>query len=260
MRSMLLILAALTGAAAGTAMAKIKTESVQYKDGDTVLEGYLAYDDSLAGKRPGILVCHEWWGLVDYPKHRAEQLAGLGYVAFALDMYGKGVTAKTPDEAKTLATAIYSNRPLMRHRAQAGLEILKNHPLVDTKRLAAIGYCFGGACALELARSGADIAGVVTFHSSLSTPNPDDSKAIKGKVLVCTGADDPNVKATDVTAFEDEMRKASVDYQVNVYGDAVHGFTNPSATGPKSGGYAYNASADKRSWEAMQAFFNQVFK
>ncbi|HEY3295116.1 MAG TPA: dienelactone hydrolase family protein [bacterium] len=259
MRNLLLILVALSGAA-GTGLAKVKTETVQYKDGDTVLEGYLAYDDSVAGKRPGVLVCHEWWGLVDYPKHRAEQLAGQGYVAFALDMYGKGVTAKTPQDAQTRARAFYTNRPLMRQRAQAGLEVLKNHPLVDTRRIAAIGYCFGGTAALELARSGADLAGVVTFHGNLSTPTADDAKNIKGKVLICTGADDQSVKPEDITAFEDEMRKAKVDYQINVYGDAVHGFTNPAATGPKSGGYSYNALADRRSWEAMQTFFNELFK
>jgi dienelactone hydrolase len=259
MRNMLLILAALSGAA--TAMAKIKTESVQYKEGDTVLEGYLAYDDSISGKRPGILVCHEYWGLADYPKHRAEMLAQLGYVAFALDIYGKGNLTKTPDEAMKRAKAFYGDRPLLRRRAAAGLEVLKNHPLVDTKRVAAIGYCFGGTTALELARNGADLAGVVTFHGNLSSPTPDDAKNIKGKVLVCTGADDQSVKIEDVAGFEDEMRKAGVDYQINVYGDAVHGFTNPAAaSSPKSSGYAYNALADKRSWDAMQAFFKEVFK
>jgi dienelactone hydrolase len=260
MRNVLLMLAALTSAAATTtAVAKIKTETVQYKEGDTVLEGYLAYDDSTSSKRPGVLVCHEWYGLVDYPKHRAEMLAQLGYVAFAVDIYGKGVIAKTPEEAMTLSRSYYSDRPLLRRRVNAGLQVLKNHPLVDAKRIAAIGFCFGGSAALELARSGADIAGVVSFHGGLSTADPDDGKNIKAKVLICTGADDQNAKTDDIAAFEDEMRKGKVDYQINIYGGAVHGFTNPANAG-KTGNVAYNAEADRRSWQAMQDFFKEIFK
>ena len=260
MRNTILMLAALSGAAAGTALAKIKTETVQYKEGNTVLEGYLAYDDSVPGKRPGVLVCHEWWGLVDYPKRRAEMLAQLGYVAFAPDIFGKGITAKTPDEARTLAGSFYNDRASLRRRANAGLDVLKNHPLVDTKRIAAIGFCFGGSTALELARSGADIAGVVSFHGGLSTADPDDGKNIKAKILICTGADDQSVKTDAIAAFEDEMRKGNVDYEITIYGGAVHGFTNPANSGSQMSNIRYNADADKRSWQAMQDFFKEIFK
>jgi dienelactone hydrolase len=260
MRKTLLILAALTIVFTTTAMAKIKTETVQYKDGDTILKGYLAYDDAVSGSRPGVLVVHEWWGLTDYPKHRAEQLAQLGYVAFACDIYGNGALATTPDSAKALAGKFYGDRPLLRRRAQAGLDELLKQKNVDPQRVAVIGYCFGGMTALELARSGANIAGVVSFHGGLSTPNPDDAKNIKGKVLVLSGGDDPNVPPEQVQAFMKEMRDAKVDWQFVSYGGAVHAFTNPAAGNDNSKGVAYNASADRRSWQAMQDFFKEIFK
>lgn len=260
MRNKLLILAALSGAATATAFAKIKTETVPYRDGDTVLEGYLAYDDATTGPRPGVLVVHEWWGLNDYPKHRAEQLAQLGYIAFACDIYGKGVVATNPDSARAMAGKFWGDRALLRRRAQAGLDVLLKQKNVDTKRVAAIGYCFGGLTVLELARSGANVAGVVSFHGVLNTPNPDDAKNIKGKVLVLHGGDDPNVPPEQVQAFMKEMHDAGVDWQFVAYGGAVHAFTNPAAGNDPSKGAAYNASADKRSWEAMQAFFKEIFK
>ena len=238
--------------------AAMHTESVEYRHGDTVLEGYLAYDDAQKGPRPGVLVVHEWWGLNDYTKMRTEQLAGLGYIAFALDMYGKGVRAKTPQEAGALAGRYKEDRQLMRARAQAGLDVLKNNKLTDPKRVAAIGYCFGGTTVLELARSGADLAGVVSFHGGLGTPSPEDAKNIKGKVLVLHGADDPMAPAQEVAAFQDEMRKANVDWQMGFYGGAVHSFTNPKSGSDPSKGVAYNEKADKRSWEAMKVFFGEV--
>jgi dienelactone hydrolase len=258
MRNSLLILAALSTAA--TASAKIKTEAVQYKEGETVLEGYLAYDDALSGNRPAVLVVHEWWGLNDYPKHRAEQLAQLGYVAFACDIYGKGVVATSPDSARAYAGKFWADRALLRRRAQAGLDVLLKQKNVDSKRVAAIGYCFGGLTVLELARSGANVAGVVSFHGVLNTPNAEDAKNIKGKVLVLHGGDDPNVPPEQVQGFMKEMRDAGVDWQFVAYGGAVHAFTNPAAGNDPSKGAAYNASADKRSWEAMQAFFKEIFK
>lgn len=243
-----------------TAMAKIHTEMIEYTHNGVALQGYLAYDDTQTDKRPGVLVVHEWWGLNDYPKHRAEQLAELGYVAFALDMYGKGVVATTMDEAKAQVGKLYGDRALVRARAQAGLDILKQQKNVDPSKIAAIGYCFGGMVGLELARSGADIAGVVSFHGALNTPNKQDAKNIQAKVLVLHGADDPNVKPEEVAAFEQEMRNAGVDWQLVKYGGAVHAFTNPAAGNDPSTGGAYNEKADKRSWEAMKVFFVEIFK
>ena len=240
--------------------AALRTEVVEYRHGDIVLEGYLAYDDAVEGKRPGIIVVHEWWGLNPYARMRTEQLAKLGYIAFAIDMYGKGVRAKDPAEAGSLSGIYRGNRPLMRSRANAGLEVLRNHPLVNVNRIAAIGYCFGGTVVLEMARSGAELAGVVSFHGGLSTPNPNDTKNIKGKVLVLHGADDPTVPPDQVIAFQDELRKAGVDWQMVSYGGAVHSFTNPEAGNDPSRGAAYNEKADKRSWEAMKTFFGEIFK
>jgi dienelactone hydrolase len=240
--------------------AVVQTKTIEYKQGDQVLEGYLAWDDAVTGPRPGVLVVHDWTGLGDYPKMRARKLADLGYIALAADVYGKGIRPATPQEAGAQA-AIYKNNPkLMRDRVGAALDVLRREPLCDPKRVAAIGYCFGGTCVLELARSGADVAGVVSFHGGLATANPADAKNIRGKVLVLHGGDDPHVPPKDVAAFEDEMRSAGVDWQLVVYGGAVHAFTNPGAGNDKSGGAAYNAAADRRSWEAMKAFFAEIFK
>lgn len=236
----------------------LQTEKVNYKHGDTVLEGYLAYDDAIKGKRPGVLVVHCFRGLRDFVKERAEQLANLGYIAFALDMYG--VRPKDDQEAFALAKIYGDDRPLMRSRANAGLEVLRAHKLTDAKRIGAMGYCFGGGVVLELARSGAEISGVVGFHANLSTPNRDDAKNIKGKVLILHGADDPLVPTDHVLAFQDEMRKAKVDWQMVFYGGSVHGFTMPESGTDPSKPVAYNEKADKRSWEAMKAFFKEVFK
>ncbi len=247
---------------AAAAKTAIRTQALDYHQEDATLEGYLAYDDRVKGQRPGVLVVHEWWGINEYIRRRAEQLASLGYAAFAADIYGKGNRAKTREEAMALAGKFRSgtDRALMRARVNAGLEELKKSPLVDRKRVAAIGYCFGGAVVLELARSGAELAGVVSFHGGLATPNPDDAKNIKAKVLVLTGADDPSVKPEQVTAFEDEMRHAGVDWQLVTYGHAVHGFTNPDNGTDNTRGVAYNEKADKRSWRAMKDFFEEIFK
>jgi dienelactone hydrolase len=240
----------------------VQTKVVPYKHkhGDTVLEGYLAWDDAVQGRRPGVLVVHEWTGLSDYAQSRARKLAALGYVAFAIDMYGKDIRPKTPPEAGVQAGIYKQDRELMRARALAGLEVLRSNPLCDPKRIAAIGYCFGGTVVLEIARSGADVAGVVSFHGGLDTPTPADAKNIRGKVLVLHGGDDPHVPRKDVDAFEDEMRAAGVDWQLVVYGGAVHSFTNPAAGNDNSKGAAYNAAADRRSWQAMQAFFGEILK
>jgi dienelactone hydrolase len=240
-------------------LAKMHTETVVYSAAGQTCKGYLAYDDALSGQRPGVLVVPEWWGLNDYPKRRAEQLAELGYIAFVADIYGNGDVMSTPEAARAKAVAFYGNRDSLRTRVNAGLSTLKANPLVDGARVAAIGYCFGGMTALELARSGADLVGVVSFHGSLSTPKPEDAKMIKGQVLVLTGADDPNVKADEITAFAAEMRNAGVKWNLVQYGGAVHAFTNPAAGNDPSKGVAYNADADRRSWKEMKMFFDEIF-
>jgi dienelactone hydrolase len=240
--------------------AKIVTQTIEYQQGDATLEGYLAYDDASTGKRPGVLVVHQWLGLTDYEKHRAEQLAALGYVAFCADIYGQGIRPKNTSEAGAQAGKYKADRALLRARVNAGLDVLKKNELVDPKRVAAIGYCFGGTTVLELARSGADIAGVVSFHGGLDSPTPADGKNIKSKVLVLAGADDPFQKADDLNAFEKELRDAKVDWRLIKYGGAVHSFTQPMAGNDNSKGAAYNEKADKRSWLDMKNFFAEIFQ
>jgi len=252
--SAFVILAALSG------RGEIVSKPVKYKQGDTVLEGLSVYDDAVHGKRPAVLVVHQWKGLGDYEKKRAEMLARLGYNVFAVDIYGKGVRPQTPQEAGAEAGKYKNDRTLLRARVNAGLEVLAKHDLTDPKHIAAIGYCFGGMGALELARSGADIIAVVTFHGALSSPTPADAKNIKAKVLALHGADDPFVSAKEVAAFEEEMRQGGVDWQLIAYGGAVHSFTEREAGNDNSKGAAYNERADRRSWEAMKQFFAEVFK
>ena len=255
----LLSLAAIGFVWVGSVQAQpIKTQVVEYTQGDAILEGYLAYNPSLEGERPGVLVVHDWLGLKDFERQKAEQLAKMGYVALAADIYGKGIRPQNRDEAREQATIYVSNRQLLRDRANTALEVLRNHPFSKNNRLAAIGYCFGGTTVLELARSGAEVAGVVSFHGNLDTPNPSDANNIKGKVLVLHGADDPLVPPQQVAAFQAEMRQANVDWQMISYGNAVHSFTNPQAGNDPSKAIAYNQKADKRSWDAMKLFFDET--
>ncbi len=238
----------------------IDTKSINYKDGNTALEGYLAYDPWIKGKRPAILLAHAWKGLDDYAKRRTRQLAKMGYIVFALDIYGKGVHAKDHKEAAQLSGIYTNDRKLMRARARAGLEVLSKHKLTDTNRIASVGYCFGGATVLELARSGADIKGTVTFHGNLTTPTPQDAKNIKGKVLVLHGAADTFVSPKVVAAFRKEMDQAKVDWSMKSYKDAVHAFTVREAGNDPSTGLAYNEAADKESWKEMKSFLKILFK
>lgn len=240
--------------------AEIVTKAVEYRQGDTTLEGYVAYDDSVKTPRPGVLIVHQWKGLGAYEKMRAEMLAKMGYVAFACDIYGKGVRPANMQEAGAQAGKYKGDRPLLRQRVRAGLETLLAQPGVDAAKVGAIGYCFGGTSVLELARSGASVNGVVSFHGGLSSPTPEDAKNIKAKVLACHGADDPNVPPAEVAGFEKEMRDAKVDWQLIAYGGAVHSFTDKSAGNDNSKGAAYNEKADRRSWEAMKDFFGELFK
>ena len=240
--------------------AAIQTKTVEYKQGDTTLAGVIVYDDAVKTPRPGVLIVHQWMGITEYEKTRATMLAKLGYVAFCADIYGKGVHPKDTKEAGAEATKYKTDRALLRARVNAGLAEFKKSELVDTKRIAAIGYCFGGTTVLELARSGAELNGVVSFHGGLDSPAPADGKNIKCKVLACHGADDPFVPAKDLTAFESEMRDNKVDWQLIAYGGAVHSFTQPMAGNDNSKGAAYNEAADKRSWEAMKQFLAESFR
>jgi dienelactone hydrolase len=242
----------------GSASAKLVTEVVPYSHNGTALKGYLAYDDALPGKRPGVLVVHEWWGLNDFAKQRADKLAESGFVALAVDMYGEGKVTQDPEEARRLATQVKST-PLMRERAQAGLMVLAQHKQADPHRLAAIGFCFGGTTVLELAYSGAPVLGVASFHGGLTVPKPEDLKACQAKFLILHGADDPLVKPEEIAAFQQALRQAGADWQMILFGGAVHSFTNPRAGNDKSKGVAYDPKAEARSWKYLQMFLKEIF-
>lgn len=257
----LLLLLALSA----TLPAAVVTERVGYKAGNTDLEGVVAYDNALTGKRPGVMVVHEWWGMNDYAQDRARALAEMGYVAFAADMYGKGIVAADSAEAGRLAGQFRARwteggRALMRERAQAGLAVLAAHPLVDPAHLGAIGYCFGGTVVLELAYSGAPVSAVVSFHGGLTAPAEADLPSIKARFLILHGADDPTVSAEAVAALQEGLRKAHADWQMVYYGGAVHGFTNPANAGSTNAAVAYNAGAARRSWAAMRALFDETLR
>jgi dienelactone hydrolase len=261
MKALLAIFGAVAAlAAASGAQGEVTAERVEYRQGDAVLEGYLAYDDAVKGRRPGVLVAHEWMGLNAYAKKRADQLARLGFVAFALDVYGKGARPKDAKEAAAIAGSYKADRSLLRARAAAGLAVLRDHRMADPSRLAAIGYCFGGTTVLELARSGAELRAVVSFHGGLDAPTPRDARNIRAKILAFHGADDPFVPPAQVAAFEQEMREGGVDWQLVIYGGAVHGFTNPENGNDNAKGAAYNERADRRSWETMKAFFDETLR
>jgi dienelactone hydrolase len=240
--------------------AKVHSQLVEYKDGDTVLEGYLAVDDAIkSAKKPGILVVHAWMGIDDNTRAHADMLAGLGYVAFAADIYGKGVRPKDKDEAGKQAGIYKGDRALLRRRVNAGYAELLKQAHVDATKTAAIGFCFGGTTVLELARSGTAVKGVVTFHGGLDSPTPADGKNIKAKLLVLHGAADKFQKPADVEAFKKELVDAKVDWQFTEYGGAAHCFTDKSAGNDPSTGCAYDANADARSWSAMKTFFGELF-
>jgi dienelactone hydrolase len=240
------------------ARAEIKTQTVEYRDGDTTLKGYLAYDDAVEGKRPGIVVVPEWWGLNDYAKSRTEQLAKLGYVAFAADMYGDGFNT-TDQKLAGQKAGEAKKADLLAKRGGLALEQLKKDPHVDPTKTAAIGYCFGGSTVLEMARRGQDLLGVVSFHGVLDTEHPAQDGAVKAKILVCQGDTDPFVPPEQLEKFEQEMKKANANYKVIHYPEAKHAFTNPNADKAGIEGVSYNKAADEKSWQDMQAFFKEIF-
>lgn len=234
---------------------------VEYKHDGTTLQGYLAVPTLRAGdRRPAVLIVHDWNGLGDYEKRRARMVAELGYVALAVDVYGKGVRPATPQASGAEAGKYRGNRPLLRARLQAALEWVAKRRDVDPRRVAVMGYCFGGLAALELARSGAAVVGAVSFHGSLDTPTPADSKKIRGQILVLHGADDPFVPPAQVESFKKEMREGDVRYTFVAYPGAVHSFTEPEAGNDNSKGAAYNAEADRKSWSEMKDFFRRIFR
>ena len=242
--------------------AEVMEKVMEYTSAGTVCEGVQIVDKAKAsaGKLPSVLIVHQWTGVSENEKMRGRMLAELGYNVFLADVYGKGVRPPGPPASAKEAGKYKSNRALLRQRVADGLAELKKLPETDTAHVAAIGYCFGGTAVIELARSGAEVNGVVSFHGGLDSPTPADGKNIKGEVLALHGADDPFVPTADVKAFEDEMKAASVKYELVSYPGAVHAFTQKAAGNDPSKGATYQAEADKKSWEAMVAFFGRILK
>ncbi len=261
----LLVAVALVSAIALSASAEqnIKGKEVSYSSGSTVMKGYLAYDKNIKGKRPGILVVHEWWGHNEYVRKRARMLAAMGYAALAVDMYGDGKQAMHPDDAGKFSSEVMKNFDTAKARFTAAMDFLKKQHIVDPGEIAAIGYCFGGGVVLNMARQGIDLKGVASFHGSLAAVKPAQPGAVKAKILVLHGEDDKFTTAEQIDAFKKEMKDAKADFQFITYPGAMHSFTNPDADA-----YAkkfnlplgYNAEADKKSWEELRRFLSQIFK
>ncbi len=245
-------------AAAAPALADLRGEEVEYKAGDTVLKGYLVYDGRSGDQRPGVLVVHEWWGLNDHARKKAEDLAREGYIALAVDMYGEGRNTDHSGQAGEWASFVRQNEEIGTARFMAAHELLRNHPLSAGDRVAAIGFCFGGHLVLTMAQDGADLRAVVSFHGSLPTA-PARADTVKARILVCHGAEDPLISREQIDRFQDNMREAGADWQFIAYGGARHSFTNPAADGRGAAALGYNPAADRRSWRAMLALFEEVF-
>lgn len=260
---LLLVALALAVLTAGSAWGKAEGKEVEYRAGETVLKGYLALDPRYRGKRPAVLVVHEWWGHNDYARRRAEMLARQGYIALAVDMFGNGKTAQHPADAGRFASEAMKDMAVAEARFNAAVDFIRAQPAADPGKVAAIGYCFGGGVVLHMARQGAALKGVASFHGSLVTDSPARPGAVKARVLVFTGEDDAMVPAPQVTAFSEEMKKAGADFRVVTYPGTKHGFTNPEASDlarkfnlPLS----YNLKADQDSWGQTLKFFSEIFK
>lgn len=244
------------------ASSELKHVDVEYTADSVTMKGYLVYDDAVKGRRPGVLVVHEWWGYNDYARHRATMLAELGYTALAIDMYGDGKQATHPDDAAKFSAAVMKDMPVAKDRFLAALKLLKQQETVDTNNIGAIGYCFGGGVVLNMIRMGVDLKGAVTFHASLGAAVQAKKGAVKTKLLVCHGAADAFASKEVVANFKKEMRDDGIDFTFRTYAGAQHGFTNPAADtyGKKFKiPLSYNAKADHRSWADMKAFFKRVF-
>ena len=254
---------AMTLAGMAYAGPQIKGMVVEYSASGVTMKGYLAYDDSIRGKRPGVLVVHEWWGLNDYARMRARMLAELGYTALALDMYGEGKQAMHPDDAGKFSSGLMKNFDVAKTRFMAALEYLKKQPAVDPANIAAIGYCFGGGIVLNMARQGVDLKGVASFHGSLTPVKPAEPGMVKAKILVLHGADDKFITPEQIEAFKQEMKAAGADFRFISYPGAIHSFTNPDADtyGKKYNlPLGYNADADRKSWEELKQFLRGIFQ
>lgn len=259
MRTLILTLVCFLISSSG-ALAKVQTKVIPYQHGDVHLAGVLAWDDAMTGPRPGILVVHEWWGLNDYAQDRARQLAELGYVAFAVDMYGKGKITTHPDQAGTWMKEVQSNVSQWQARAIKGLAVLRSQEQVDRNNIAAIGYCFGGATVIQLAYSGVEIKGVVSFHGALPLPKAKQTTMVKAKMLIAHGNADPFLKEEHIRKFRTALDKANIDWNMVLYAGARHSFTNPGADAHGMDALQYNQQADIRSWKHMQLFFDELFE
>jgi dienelactone hydrolase len=253
-------IAALAACALATsAGAEVQTKEIEYREGDTTLQGFLAWDDAAKGKRPGVLVIHEWWGHNEHARAQARRLAEAGYVGLALDMFGKGKVTTHPEDAKAFMAEATKNAGTLTARFDAGLALLKRQPQVDPKKIGAAGYCFGGTVALEMARAGKPLDAIAAFHAGLAPQGEPARKGkVKSRILVQTGAEDPMIPAEQVAAFEEEMKKAGVEAKVIVYPGAKHGFTNPDAGKAGMDALAYDPEADRKSWEEAARFFRET--
>lgn len=236
----------------------IVENTVVYSDGDVALEAFFAFDDSVSGRKPAVLICHAWGGRDGFVADKARKIAGLGYVGFALDMYGKGVLGADAEENAKLMQPFMDDRKKLQKRMKAALATVKQLPWVDDRKIAAMGFCFGGLCVLDLARTGVDLQGVVSFHGLLGAPGNTQGNKVKAKIFALHGRDDPMVPPEQVLAFQEEMTLAGADWQFVSYGHTVHAFTNPVANDPGFG-TVYQADADRRSWQAMKNFFDEIF-
>lgn len=234
-----------------------KEEGIEYSDGSTTFNGYYIYNDETAAKKPGVLIAHDWLGISEFTRKKAKRLAELGYVGFAVDVYGHGKSAKNTEEASLLMAPLMNDRALLLQRIKAAFETIKEIKAVDAQSISAMGFCFGGVTVLDLARSGADVKGVVSFHGRLIPPNL-RKHPIKAKILALHGYDDPMAPPEHVLAFAQEMKEAKANWEIDMYGNTMHSFTNPAANNA-SGGMVYNKEADERSWIAMKNFFAEVF-